>query len=127
MTSALTYQVVPKSRLKVTRLRVSRSKNAAPRTKKWRVKLPAGTRAVSERTEIQGAKPLSVVVVEENEDATGREMVARRRERLLREEERFQTQVRRRRDEGEGVGLREDDEVESVGRAAKEVATVVDR
>ena len=32
---ALTSQVVPNSRLKLTRLRVSSSRNAIPRTKKW--------------------------------------------------------------------------------------------
>src|SRR5207247_5166476 len=79
---------------------------------------------VIEHPRIPVDEPLLAVVVVEDEDATGREMVARRRERLLREEERLQTPVRRGRDEGEGVGLREDDEVESVGRAAKEVATV---
>ena len=40
--SALTIQVVPKSRLKLTRLRVSSSRKAVPRTKKCGLKRRMG-------------------------------------------------------------------------------------
>ena len=81
-------------------------------------------RRVEHRRDLRD-EPLLAVVVVEHEHAVGLQVVAHGLERLLREQERLEPDVRGRADERQRVGQGEDHEVVLLVRAAQECPAVV--